>query len=69
MNNEPIIATIAIAILTLVIGSIAYTINYVSCIERWDGTFKTDFGIFQGCRIEIAPGKWIPEDRYREVEQ
>lgn len=60
---------IAFAILFVVIGSIALALGYMSCNSRWAGTFKTDFGVFQGCRIEVAPGKWIPEDRYREVEE
>lgn len=63
-DTEEMLATvIAILLLILFIGGIAVAINYASCNARWEGTFKTDFGIMQGCRIKVAPDKWIPEDR------
>lgn len=68
-GNFEVMFGLFIVLIFIVMGGIAIAINYVSCSARWADTFKTDFGIFQGCRIEVAPGKWIPEDRYREVEQ
>ena len=40
----------------------------ISCREKWaDSTFKSDYGFFKGCVIQLEDGTWIPSDNYREI--
>ncbi len=41
-----------------------------SCLDEWEGSgMRVRYGFTSGCRIETAPGKWIPAKAYayREV--
>lgn len=39
------------------------------CESRWsESGFNSKYGFLSQCQIEISPGKYIPEDRYREIE-
>ncbi len=54
-------------IAALVGGSIAY--DSWACGRRWGGSgMATTWGPVQGCQVEVSPGRFIPEDRVREVD-
>lgn len=40
----------------------------VACRAKWeDSGFKSDYGFFKGCVIQLEDGTWIPSDNYREI--
>lgn len=47
---------------------LAYVGERIACGEKWEQSgFKSDFGFFKGCVIQLEDGTWIPADNYREV--
>jgi hypothetical protein len=40
-------------------------INEWKCERRWEGTYETNYRVFQGCKVKVN-GKWIPESNVRE---
>lgn len=51
-----------------VILSLGYWISSYKCRARWEesGT-RSRFQIFAGCQVQTAAGKWIPDDRIRDL--
>ena len=40
----------------------------VACRSKWEHSgFKSDYGFFKGCVIQLEDGTWIPADNYREM--
>jgi hypothetical protein len=65
-------AAFLIALIVLVAGTLMWFallwVHSVKCETRWaDSGMESKFSAFTGCRIQIEPGKWIPDDRYREL--
>lgn len=45
-------------------------VNSYGCSEKWkESGFKSKYNLFAGCQIETKPGRWIPEERYREIDE
>lgn len=43
--------------------------SLVSCKASWGKSgLNTSWGFFQGCLVEVEPGRWIPEDKVREID-
>lgn len=62
-----------LAVLTL-IGLIAWGIylafGMVDCWSKWRRSgMDYEFSSISGCLVEIESGKWIPDDRYRGLEE
>lgn len=55
-----------VTIIVLLLGALIYA--PISCASRWEGVYKTQWTITGGCRVEVSPGKWVPEKNVREVE-
>lgn len=50
-------------------------LGVVSCVDRatchasWAKSgFATSWGPFQGCLVQLPDGRWIPENRVREID-
>lgn len=57
-------------IVLLIAGVITYFFLAYRCGERWlDSGMNSKFGFSTGCMIQVKDGKWIPEDRYREIDE
>lgn len=40
------------------------------CESRWKlSGMRAEYNIVNGCMLEVAPGKVIPQDSYREIPQ
>jgi hypothetical protein len=49
---------------------ITYTVNRIMCSERWsDSSMEYKYGFFSGCMVKDERLGWIPEDRFRSVDQ
>lgn len=71
--RDEVLATLAGVVVGLILivllGGGALVINAFKCAARWQASgIQTDFGPLQGCLI-FYNGKWIPEDRYRAVDE
>lgn len=62
-----IAAAIAVVFLALIIGG-SYWAGSVKCSRQWEGSgFPSEYRAFQGCRIQLKDGRWIPAANYREL--
>jgi hypothetical protein len=53
--------------LALLLGGL-YWANKVKCQRQWEGSgMPSEFRAFQGCRIKLKDGRWIPAQNYREL--
>lgn len=59
------------SVATLVVAFIAYVIlgNW-SCHSQWarSGMIDISWGPVQGCLVKLPDGRWLPEDRIREID-
>jgi hypothetical protein len=65
-------SSLAIAIIVLILcGALFwFIISAWTCYARWEKSgLRCEWGPIQGCLVELPNGKWIPDDRYREIEQ
>lgn len=64
------ILLIVVGAVMLLIGTVTLA-NWgesVACREKWEHSgFKSDYGFFKGCVIQLEDGTWIPADNYREM--
>lgn len=63
-------AAIAVAaVALLVIFCAAWAISAAQCGSKWEGSgLKSDYGLIAGCRVKLPDGRWLPEERVREIE-
>jgi hypothetical protein len=41
----------------------------MSCKARWsDSGMAVSWGPIQGCKVQVGPSRWLPEDRVRETD-
>lgn len=58
----------AILALIGVIGAILM-LDSKSCTAKWAGSgLKSEWGMLEGCLVQIESGAWIPEDSVREID-
>jgi hypothetical protein len=64
----PQILISVVALAAVAIGGLVWA--SASCESKWarSGMHHT-WGPVQGCMIEVQPGKWIPEERWREFDK
>lgn len=72
MNNDTILNIIVVVIGALLLASLAgmglWWKNY-TCHARWESSgMYSEYRYVSGCMVEVTPGKFIPEDKYRAVE-
>jgi hypothetical protein len=61
---------IAILFMAVAILVASYGISKASCEASWrESGMRTKYGWPEGCLVEAKPGKWIPEERYREIDE
>jgi prepilin-type N-terminal cleavage/methylation domain-containing protein len=57
-----VLAIIAILASVPVLGS-------VRCTAQWERSgMASSWGLIQGCMVEVEPGRWIPQERLREID-
>lgn len=58
---------LAVFFVALVVG--ALLLDSLSCSSRWKYSgLESSSGPLQGCLVHLPDGRWIPDDRYREIE-
>lgn len=66
-DSEDIFATIATIVIILAFGM---ALSWFSCDARWEGSkMAHSWRPIAGCRVQLQDGQWIPEDRYRGIEE
>lgn len=61
------LAILGLALMFVVFVYLAATSSGEGCRRRWDRSgMQASWGIDEGCRVEVRPGKWIPERAYLE---
>lgn len=60
-------------IMYLVIAGIAVIVGWTfqswSCSSKWEFSgMKTSYGPIKGCLVQTPNGRWMPEERIREVD-
>lgn len=56
--------------LALLGWGIYLVIGMVDCWSKWRRSgMDYEYTTFSGCLLEIEPEKWIPDDRYRGLEE
>lgn len=55
--------------LVLTLGfQIVSAVEGISCRSRWDGSgMQTQYTLMGGCRVQMSDGRWLPEDRVRDI--
>lgn len=44
-------------------------IAWASCGSRWEYSgLKTSWGPIKGCLVQMPDGRWLPDDRVREID-
>jgi len=71
MNSTDKEALISVGIgavfFALLLGGI-YWASDVKCQRQWQGSgMQSEYRAFQGCRIKLSDGRWIPAQNYREL--
>ncbi len=68
MSEEAHVVVWSLAIIGVtLIGGILW--NSAACNAKWTRSgFESDYGIIQGCVIKVK-GRWIPEERYRDLDE
>lgn len=71
MDDHPLLAIILLMFFcAFILLGIGMKLDQVGCQSRREKSgFDVSWGVMQGCLIRLANGKWIPEDRYREIAQ
>lgn len=63
-----IVLAAGLVVLAVTLGPLV-AVTAVSCSSRWDGSgLATSWGPLQGCKVKLPDGRWMPEDRVREIE-
>lgn len=58
-----------VVIVVAIFGVIALAFSSWSCSSKWAlSGMKTSFGPIQGCLVQTPNGRWMPEERIREVD-
>ena len=69
-RGEAIIELMFMVVGFIILMAIGHVWGKVQCYSRWsDSGMTVDHAVFSGCRLEVEEGKWIPADRFREVDQ
>lgn len=72
MKSNTIVNIIVVVIGAVLLASLAgmglWWKNY-TCDARWESSgMNSEYRYVSGCMVEVTPGKFIPEDKYRAVE-
>jgi hypothetical protein len=63
------IAIVLTFVLVIFIVLISGCLSQASCQSRWHGSgLQSTWGPIQGCKVKLADGRWLPEDRVREID-
>lgn len=63
-------SSVGASLFVLVVILIIYSlIDWATCSAKADRMdIDSDYGPIQGCMVEARPGKWVPLERYRVVD-
>lgn len=54
----------------VIVALVLYFIGLAGCHARWaDSGMRVRYSFMAGCRVQQADGRWIPEDRVRELRE
>jgi hypothetical protein len=64
-------ALLALGLLSIVaVVIIGFILENASCKSKWErsGMAGVMWGPIQGCLVKLPDGRWLPEERIREIE-
>lgn len=57
-----------VLVLIALLSAAAY-VSALTCERRWAGSgLAVEWGIVEGCRVLMPSGRWMPDDRVRDVD-
>lgn len=72
MNRErgsTVIELLLMLALVVVVLGIAAAASAYSCGSKWRlSGLSTDWGLFQGCTVQMPSGRWVPEKNVRDMD-
>lgn len=65
---EVLIVLAAVVAFTTAVNALLIPVAAKACEARWaDSGLKTRYGTMSGCLVQMPDGRWLPDDRVREV--
>ena len=65
--QHQVVATVVVLFVYAVgIITLATNLDRLSCTNRWDGVYQSQYKVLGGCRVNIE-GHWLPENVIRVV--
>ena len=62
------IETLLVLALVLIVA-LPFVMMPMQCTAKWQHSgMASEWGIIQGCLVEVEPGRWIPDERVREMD-
>lgn len=63
--QHQVVATVVVLFVYAVgIIALATTLDRLSCTNRWDGIYQSQYKVLGGCRVNVD-GRWLPESVIR----
>ena len=60
---------VMITVAILLIVAVSFFAPYYQCGAKWGRSgMASEWGFIQGCMVEVEPGRWIPDERVREID-
>lgn len=64
-----LLGLVAIAFVFAVAVCVDWVAGSVSCGSRWgDSGLRSKYSPLSGCLVRLSDGRWLPEDRVREID-
>ena len=68
-RGDSTIELIFTIVVVLIMLAVAAVMAAAKCDNQWSRSgLQSDWGIMQGCLVEVRPNTWIPDERVREVD-
>lgn len=56
------LAALAVVLFTVLMSIPMYISFVIACDQRWENSgFKSEYGFFKGCMVQLKDGRWINE--------
>lgn len=68
VSDEGVTLVLGLVVLLIILGVVC-AVASLSCKARWEGSgLQSSWGPMQGCLVRLPDGRWIPDDRLREID-
>ena len=65
---ESLFSGISALLVTAVLLAGIFYLAKLECSQRWENSgMEYEYGVIQGCVIQLKDGRWVPAENYREL--